>query len=73
VNYIDPFGMSSEVFNRANGTLTLYDKDGNVVAVCSAGNRTTRDSKGPWPNGTYPFAKHINHPADPNGAYGLME
>ena len=66
---IDPFGLSSMTFNRANGSLTLYDKDGNVVAVCTAANNTTRSSNGPWPNGTYPFSSH-NHPPDPNGPYG---
>ena len=39
---IDPFGLSSMTFNRANGSLTLYDKDGTVVAVCTAANNTTR-------------------------------
>jgi len=67
---IDPFGLSSMTFNRANGSLTLYDKDGNVVAVCTAANNTTRSSNGPWPNGTYPFSSHNNHPPDPNGPYG---
>src|SRR5205807_846363 len=67
---IDPFGLSSMTFNRANGSLTLYDKNGNVVAVCTAANNTTRSSNGPWPNGTYPFSSHNNHPPDPNGPYG---
>jgi RHS repeat-associated protein len=67
---IDPFGLSSMTFNRANGTLTLYDKNGNVVAVCTAANNTTRSSNGHWPNGTYPFSSHNNHPPDPNGPYG---
>ena len=67
---IDPFGLSSMVFNRGNGTLTLYDKNGHVVAVCTAANNTTRSSNGPWPNGTYPFSSHNNHTPDPNGPYG---
>ena len=67
---IDPFGLSSMTFNRANGSLTLYDKNRNVVAVCTAANNTTRSSNGPWPNGTYPFSSHNNHPPDPNGPYG---
>jgi len=67
---IDPFGLSSMVFNRANGTLTLLDKNGNVVIVCDAGNNATKHSKGPWPNGTWPYSGHNNHPADPNGPYG---
>jgi uncharacterized protein RhaS with RHS repeats len=67
---IDPFGLSSLIFNRQNGTLTLLDKDGNVVIVCDAANNTTKNSKGPWPNGTYPYSGHNNHPPDPNGPYG---
>jgi RHS repeat-associated protein len=67
---IDPFGLSSMTFNRSNGSLTLYDKDGNVVVVCTAANNTTKSSNGPWPNGTYPFSSHNNHPPDPNGSYG---
>jgi RHS repeat-associated protein len=67
---IDPFGLSSLVFIRANGTLTLLDNNGNVVAVCTAANNATRSSNGPWPNGTYPFQSHNNHPPDPNGPYG---
>lgn len=67
---IDPFGLSSLVFNRANGTLTLLDKDGHVVIVCEAANNTTKGSKGPWANGTYPYSRHNNHPPDPNGPYG---
>jgi RHS repeat-associated protein len=67
---IDPFGLSSLTFNRANGSLTLYDKNGNVIAVCTAANNSTKSSNGPWPNGTYPFSSHNNHPPDPNGPYG---
>lgn len=67
---IDPFGLSSLVFNRADGTLTLLDKNGHVVIVCDAGNNTTKHSKGPWPNGTWPYSGHNNHPPDPNGPYG---
>jgi RHS repeat-associated protein len=67
---IDPFGLSSVIFNRANGTLTLLDKDGVVIMVCDAANNTTRHSKGPWPNGTYPYLRHSEHPVDPNGPFG---
>ena len=67
---VDPFGLSSLVFNRNNGTLTLYDKDGNVILTCTAHNNTTGSSNGPWPNGTYPYGYHNNHTPDPNGPYG---
>ena len=29
-------------------SLILYDKNGNVVAICTAANNTTRSSNGPW-------------------------
>ena len=67
---IDPFGLSSLVFNRKNGTLTLFDKDGKVIIMCSAANNAQRSSNGPWKNGTYPFLQHNDHPSDPNGPYG---
>jgi RHS repeat-associated protein len=67
---IDPFGLSSLVFDRKSGTLTLLDKDGKVVIVCDAANNAERKSNGPWKNGTYPFLRHKDHPADPNGSFG---
>jgi RHS repeat-associated protein len=66
----DPFGLSSLIFRRANGSLTLLGKDGHVVIICDAANNTTKGSKGPWSSGTYPYLRHNEHPADPNGSYG---
>jgi hypothetical protein len=63
-------GNSTLVFDRGAGTLTVYGPGGQVVLVCVARNNTTRTSNGRWPNGTFPFAGHNNHPADPNGPYG---
>jgi RHS repeat-associated protein len=70
---VDPSGLSSLAFDRGDGTLTLYTKDGAIVAVCKARNNTTRTSNGPWPTGNYSYAYHKSHPEDPgkNGAYGL--
>jgi RHS repeat-associated protein len=70
LSLVDPFGLSSLTFNRRDGTLTLIDKNGNVVMVCTAANNTARNSNGPWPNGTYPFSRHQTHRANPNGPYG---
>jgi RHS repeat-associated protein len=54
---IDPLGLSSLVFNRAKGTLTLLDKNGHVVIVCDAGNNTTKHSKGPLAEWDLPILK----------------
>ncbi len=67
---IDPFGLSSMVFNRADGTLTLLDRNGNFVLICTASNHAARSSNGPWPNGTYGYSHHQSHQPDPNGKYG---
>jgi RHS repeat-associated protein len=67
---VDPWGQSTLVFDRATGNLYVFDKDGNWLFTCKAGNRTVRSSKGPWPDGTYPYGYHNDHPADPNGPFG---
>ena len=67
---LDPFGLSSVVFDRATGGISVFDKDGGLLFRCDAANNTTRSSKGPWPLGVYPYAYHNNHPADPNGPFG---
>jgi len=67
---IDLWGLSTLVFDRGTGKLHLFDKDNNFLLTCNAANNTTKSSKGPWPNGVYPYAYHNNHPADPNGPYG---
>lgn len=63
-------GGASLVFDRASGTLTLCDPNGNVVAVCIAHNNVSPRSQGPWPNGTFPYAYHNPHKPDPNGPFG---
>jgi RHS repeat-associated protein len=68
---VDPWGLSSLVFDRATGTLAAFDKDNFFLFACPAGNRTIRNSTGPWPHGNYQFGYHKNHPADPNGPFGL--
>ena len=65
-----PGAPNTMTFDRLSGTLVLYGPDGQPLIVCIAGNRTDSASNGPWPNGTYPFSRHNDHPADPNGPYG---
>ncbi len=68
---IDPTGLSDLVFNRANGTLTVYDSQSNQVGQFPAANNTTRSSNGPWPNGMYDFSHYNSHPeSGPTGPYG---
>jgi len=63
-------GFPKLVFDRNSGTLTLYGPHGEVIVQCLARNNTTPRSKGPWPNGTFPFSGHNTHTPDPNGPYG---
>jgi RHS repeat-associated protein len=68
---VDPWGLSTLVFDRATGTLSAFDKNNNFLFSCAAGNRTPKDyPPGPWPNGTYPYKRHKDHPPDPNSAFG---
>jgi RHS repeat-associated protein len=71
INWIDPDGLSSLVYNSSDGTLTIYSKQGCKVKQCKAGNNTTRKSKGPWPVGNYNYLYHVPHPeSGPSGRYG---
>jgi RHS repeat-associated protein len=68
---VDPWGLSTLVFDRATGTLSAFDKDNNFLFSCTAGNQTPKNyPPGRWPNGTYPYGYHNPHPADPNGPFG---
>ena len=69
--YTDPYGLSSEVYDRAAGTITVYDRNGNVVTVQPAANNAQSGSRGPWPDGTFNYSYHTTHPGDaPNSPYG---
>lgn len=71
VNFIDPSGFSSIVFDRSAGTITVKDKNGSVVGMFSASNNASSNSRGPFPTGTYLFEKYNPHEgADSNSAYG---
>ncbi len=73
---LDPSGLSSLVFNRSSGTLTVIDGNGNVVGVYLAGNFTTNPrgnpntigSNGPAPSGTFPVQAPVSTGSSP--AYG---
>ena len=67
---VDPWGLSTLVFDRGTGKLHLFDKDNGWVRTCSAANNTDKTSKGPWPDGVYSYGYHKDHPADPNGSFG---
>src|SRR5712691_10078336 len=67
---VDPWGLSTLVFDRTTGMLYAFDKDNNFLFACTAGNRTVRSSKGPWPDGTFPYGYHNSHSADENGPFG---
>lgn len=59
------------VFNRGNGTITIYNNQGSQVGQYPAGNNTTSSSNGPWPNGTYDYSHYMPHPeSGSNGRYG---
>jgi RHS repeat-associated protein len=69
--YIDPSGLSTLVFDRSSGTITILDKDGNVVDIQPAANNAQSGSRGPWADGTYNFDHNTTHlDGGPNSAYG---
>jgi len=67
----DSLGLSSVVFDRGNGTITIYSDQGQEIAQFPAANNTTPSSNGPWPNGTYPYLYSNPHPESTStGPYG---
>jgi RHS repeat-associated protein len=64
----DPFGLSSLLYDRSTNTLTVFDRNGNLIATYPAGNSTvnpkgdpnTIGSNGPAPNGTFPVQAPID-------------
>ena len=58
------------MFNRADGTLSVYDT-GNAVQQFEAHNLVDSHSKGVWPAGDFAYQRHTSHPGDaPDSAYG---
>ena len=71
VSRIDSSGLSSLLFNRPTGTMYIYHGDGTLAGEFSAGNNTTRASRGPWASGSYAFSYYVPHSgAGPNSAFG---
>jgi RHS repeat-associated protein len=71
VNYSDPYGLASLVYDSNTGTLTLYDIRGSQVGRYPAGNNTSVNSNGPWPAGRYDYLYYIPHPESAtNGPFG---
>jgi RHS repeat-associated protein len=71
LNAIDPFGLSSLVYNNGTQTLTVVNGQGNVVGTFPASNNAQTGSRGPWEPGTYDYAYHATHPDDaPDSPYG---
>jgi uncharacterized protein RhaS with RHS repeats len=72
IDAVDLLGLSSLDFDRGNSTLTIRDNSGNILVSFPAANNTTSTCKGPWPNGTYPYAYYNRHPeSGATGPYGL--
>jgi len=71
ISRIDPLGLSDVTYDRGGSTITIYDNQGNQVGQYPAGNNTTSNSNGPWPNGTYDFSHYMPHPeSGADGPYG---
>ena len=71
VSRVDPLGLSDVIYNRSNGTITIYDNQGSQVGQFPAGNNTTSTSNGPWPNGVFPYSHYVRHPeSGPTDSYG---
>jgi RHS repeat-associated protein len=69
--WTDRLGLTSLIFNRQNGTITIFDKDGHDVGQYAADNNAQTNSRGPWENGVYTFLTHTTHPDDaPNSRFG---
>jgi hypothetical protein len=70
----DPSGLSSVIYNRSDGTVTIVNGAGEAVGTFPAANDAATGSRGPWPNGDYTYAYHTTHPDDatdsPYGSYG---
>ena len=63
--------MSRVVFSRLGSKLQVIAGNGTVIGSWNAANNVDTRSKGPWPDGVFPFAAYIDHPGDPpNSAYG---
>jgi RHS repeat-associated protein len=74
LSYVDPYGLSSLIFNPSTRTLTVVNGAGQALEDFPAGNNAQRSSRGPWPQGTYDYGYWMSHAGDglnsPYGSYG---
>lgn len=67
----DLLGLATATFDKSAHTVTIRDRNGNVVSVEPAANNAQRGSRGAWADGTYNYAYSTRHPDDaPNSPYG---
>jgi hypothetical protein len=68
--------MSVLEFSRAGITLQLIGTNNSIIGRWDAANNVDSRCTGQWPNGTYKFAYHVDHPGDsassPFGAHGIF-
>lgn len=60
VSRIDPFGLTDLVYNHTTGTLTVINA-GGAEGIFPASNNAASTSRGPWPQGTFPFERYNPH------------
>jgi hypothetical protein len=68
--------LSTLKFDRTAHQITLTRQDGSAVGTWAAANNPSSGSKS-FPNGTWPYAYHKDHPEDPGpdsayGSYGIF-
>ncbi len=73
INFIDPFGLSDLTFDRSDGTVTLYDNNGNQIGQWDAANNVVEGAE-QWPTGTFDYSWWSPHTGedenDACGSYG---
>jgi len=70
ITFVDPFGLSYLVFDRAMNEISLYDKSDIRIGSWSAANNPCSGSED-FPEGKYPFSWHSPHKgAGPNSSFG---
>ena len=71
ISRFDPLGLADAVFDSRSGTLTILDRNGAQIGQFPAGNNTTSNSNGRWPEGSFPYSHYSPHPTSGStGPYG---
>jgi len=63
VNFVDPLGLITAIFEAGNNRLTIFSNEGDFLGQYDARNLVTRGSKGEFPPGIYDFGE----PRGPRG------